>query len=157
MGAGGGARHGKEGWSRPQHHWDSQDRPAGHPPGPVQGDPNEKCQCAGFPPLHLQEPSRKQEHCIFINSVNHTDGKLNCFLHQENTGRLITELGWPPAVPWADPSLLGADPKAQDERRQQPPLTTESPLYGGSHGTAHLTVLEEAARASISTTVDSRD
>ena len=117
----------------------------------------EKCQCAEFPPLHLQELSRKQEHCIFINSVNHTDGKLNRFLHQENTGRLIPELGWPPAVPWADPSLLGADPKAQDERRQQPPLTTESPLYGGSHGTAHPTVPEEAARASVSTTVDSRD
>lgn len=57
----------------------------------------------------------KQEHCIFINSVNHTDGKLNCFLHQENAGRLITELGCPPTVPSADPSLLGADLKAQLE------------------------------------------
>lgn len=41
----------------------------------------------------------KQERCIFINSVNHTDGKLNCLLHQENAGRLIAELGCPPAVP----------------------------------------------------------
>lgn len=78
---------------------------------------------------HFENPER----CVFINSVNHTDGKLNCLLRQEKEARLITERGCLPAASSAEPSLLGAE----RQPRPQPSGAAWTPAPTGPRSPQH--------------------